>query len=390
MALRRQRLSQRRKAARYTGTGSAGVADTDVTLPMRPAEVQSEMWLSRTDFVNLRRSAVLAAGSAEAPGEAPGDEDAGREAGAGDAEQPAGVSPAADAPPQTSAGPPADRGAYPGLGISAEVHPAPIGPVNPTVDITLAEPPQPTPSTVSTPPVLAAASGVAAASGAATSAASPEDPDSPGPPPAPEVLDLSSVTTIPLNVALADLPRRRLRAQHLERFAAAGVLAALLLGAAASAPLIMSEHRAEPPASAEGADGNPVPAAPPITPPKPDPGASHGGVQSHKDLPDASEAASAGTSAGTSSSTGANTSPGKLGTSRGSDLPAARTVRPVTGGTGRSAPPAEKPVPAQQRSDQIPPEVYPWYDMAAHSASDSSRAHFRPGPPPYPYDAPPQ
>ena len=391
MALKRQRLSQRRKAARYAGTGGTGNPDTDVTLPMRPAEVQSEMWLSRTDFTNLLRSAVLAAGSAEASRDA----DAGREEAGRDAAQPAGVSPAGpDAPTQPSTDPTADlgplpRGASPrgpsssapspSVGISDEVHSAPIRPVNPLVDITLAELPPPTRGEIPAPSVLAASSGVAAEAQAPS-----EGPDSSGPPLPPEVPDLSSVTTIPLNVALADLPRRRVRGQHLERFAAAGVLAALLLGAAASAPLIMSQHRAEPPAAAEGVAGNPAPAVPPITIPKPDPGSSHGGVQAHKDLPDDSEAAPAAASAG------ANTPAGKLTPSRGTDLPASRTMRPVTGGAGRSAPPAEKPVPAPQRSDRIPPEVYPWYEMAADSASDSSRAHFRPGPPAYPYDAPPQ
>jgi hypothetical protein len=390
MALKRQRLSQRRKAARYAGTGGTGNPDTDVTLPMRPAEVQSEMWLSRTDFTNLLRSAVLAAGPEDASGDASGDADAGREEAAPDAAQPAGVSPAgpdAPSPPSTEPtaelGPlprgPSPTGSSPSVGLSGEVHPAPTGPVNLSVDITLAELPPPTPSQMPAPSVLAASSGVAAEAQAPS-----QDPDSSGPPLPPEIPDLSSVTTIPLNVALADLPRRQLRAQHLERFAAAGVLAALLLGAAASAPLIMSQHRPEPPAAAEGVAGNPAPAGPPITIPKPDPGSSHGGVQAHKDLPDATEAAPAAASAG------ANTSAGKLTPSRGTDLPASRTMRPVTGGAGRSAPPAEKPVPAPQRSDRIPPEVYPWYEMAADSASNSSRAHFRPGPPAYPYDAPPQ
>jgi hypothetical protein len=396
MALRRQRLSQRRKAARYAGTRGTGNPDTDVTLPMRPAEVQSEMWLSRTDFTNLLRSAVLAAGSEEAARDA----GAGREEAARDPAQPAGVSPAGpDAPAQPSTDPTADLGSLPwapspsgpsssdpspGVGISAEVHPAPIRPVNPSVDVTLAELPPP-PCEIPAPSVLAASSGVAAASQAPSESQAPSgDPDSSRPALPPEVPDLSSVTTIPLNVALADLRRRRLRGQHLERFAAAGVLAALLLGAAASAPLIVSQHRAEPPAAAEGVAGNPAPAAPLITIPKPEPDSSHGGVQARKDLPDGDEAAPVAASAGT------NTSASKLAPSRGTDPPASRTVRPVPGGSGRSATPAEKPVPAPQRSDRIPPEVYPWYDMAAHSASDSSRAHFRPGPPPYPYDASPQ
>ncbi|MGH7658859.1 MAG: hypothetical protein ACREL6_11555, partial [Gemmatimonadales bacterium] len=62
------------------------------------------------------------------------------------------------------------------------------------------------------------------------------------------VPDLSSVTTIPLNLPLADVQLRRAGSRRFKRFAAAGVLA--LVGAAASVPFMTSDNGPIPPAPA--------------------------------------------------------------------------------------------------------------------------------------------
>ena len=84
-----------------------------------------------------------------------------------------------------------------------------------------------------------------------------------------DVADFSSVTTVPLNIPFTDVRRRPDRPPGFKRFAAAGVLA--LIGSAAYVSLLTPDNGLIPPATA----GNPAPAAPVAAIPAPDPGSSN-------------------------------------------------------------------------------------------------------------------
>jgi hypothetical protein len=71
-----------------------------------------------------------------------------------------------------------------------------------------------------------------------------------------DVSNLSSVTTIPLNLRLTDVQRRPDTSQRFQRFAAAGVLA--LVGSAASVSFLTSDNGPPPAATV----GNPAPSVP--------------------------------------------------------------------------------------------------------------------------------
>lgn len=173
-----------------------------------------------------------------------------------------------------------------------------------------------------------------------------------------DVPDLSSVTTIPLHLPLAEIQWRRARPQRFKRFAAAGVLA--LVGGAASVSLMVSHNGVMPPAA-----GNPA-RSPAAAIPAPDAGS--------------------GTSPRSNDFTGAPAAaPDKptdgLASSGATAVPTPKTTQ---GGnrTSRSGPPATMTTPSPPHTPAIPAEAYAWYEKAG--LSDQSRTRLRPQSPPRP------
>jgi transcriptional regulator with XRE-family HTH domain len=165
-----------------------------------------------------------------------------------------------------------------------------------------------------------------------------------------------SLTTIPLDVQPADGQRRRGRSRRFTRFAAAGVLA--LVGGAASVPLITSHSGSVAPAPA----GNPAPLAPVAASPAPDLGSS---------LPSEN---STGAPAVAPSHRADGPAP--------SVAPAVRAPQTIRS-TSRSRPPASMRTPPPPRA-AIPAEAYAaWSRMAALSANDRDSTRLRDEAPPH-------
>jgi hypothetical protein len=178
------------------------------------------------------------------------------------------------------------------------------------------------------------------------------------------VSNFSSVTTIPLKVAVADVQRRRARSRRFKRLAAASALA--LMGGIASMPFITSGSSRIPPATA----GNPAPAAPVVAIPAPEPGSND---NSHhvQDSTGASVAAP-------------NDPADGLTLSGQSAVSTPHSTQSPNRRTSRSKPPASMMAPPAPRPPAIPAEAYTWSGMDALSARDQSRAHLRPESPPHP------
>jgi hypothetical protein len=157
-----------------------------------------------------------------------------------------------------------------------------------------------------------------------------------------DVSDLSSVTTMPLNLRLTDVQRRPDRSQPFKRFAAAGLLA--LVGSAASMSLLTANNGPIPPATV----GNAAPAAPVAAIPAPDPSSSN-------------EFAGAPAAA-----------PNKAADASAASVPTPHPAR----STNRSKPAASKMTSPRPRTPAIPAEAYAWSQMAELSRSDQSRHAF--------------
>jgi hypothetical protein len=182
------------------------------------------------------------------------------------------------------------------------------------------------------------------------------------------VPDLSSVTTIPLNIPLANVQGRRASSKRVKRLTAAGILALAAAGGVASVPLITSHSGSRSPAVA----GNPMPAPPVVAVPAPDAG--------NNDSPRSNEPTGAVVAAPAAA-------PNKL--AEGSTLPGApaasppRTTRSENRSTGRSQPAASRMTPPP-RGPAIPPEAYEWYQTAAGRAGDQRWTPLHPEPAPSP------
>ncbi|MGH3962986.1 MAG: helix-turn-helix domain-containing protein [Pseudonocardiaceae bacterium] len=152
-----------------------------------------------------------------------------------------------------------------------------------------------------------------------------------------DVPDLSSVTTIPLNLPLADIQWRRAGSRRFKRFAAAGVLA--LVGAAASASFMTSGN-------------GPIPAAP-ETPmaaiPAPDPGSDN--TFPSQDSTGAPAAAQ-------------DTPADGLGPSGPAAVPTPQTTRSGDRTPSRSKPPAATKTPPPPPTPAIPAEADVWSRIA--------------------------
>lgn len=176
-----------------------------------------------------------------------------------------------------------------------------------------------------------------------------------------DVPDLSSVTTIPLHLPLAQVQWRRARPQRFTRFtrfAAAGVL--VLVGGMASVSLMTSHNGVIPPAA-----GNPA-RSPVAAIPGPDPGSSNS--PRSNDFTGAPAAA-----------------PDKpaddLAPSGATAVPTPKTTQSGNRAT-RSTPPGSMTTPVPPRPPAIPTEVYSWSEKAG--LSDQDRARLRPQSPPRP------
>ncbi|MDQ3764411.1 MAG: XRE family transcriptional regulator [Actinomycetota bacterium] len=176
-----------------------------------------------------------------------------------------------------------------------------------------------------------------------------------------DVPDLSSVSTIPLDIGTPYLQWRRARSRRVKRFAAAGFLA--LVGGAASVPLITSHSDPIPPA----ATGNAAPAAPVAAIPAPDPGSG--------------PLSQGSTGAPIAAPNKPADSPARSGAAT---VRTSHTTRSDHRSTSQSKPPASMRMPPPPRNPAIPAEAYMWSHEAASSAHDQSRAYLRPGPQPRP------
>lgn len=158
----------------------------------------------------------------------------------------------------------------------------------------------------------------------------------------PDIPDLSSVTTIPLNIPLANLQGRQARPRPFKRFAAAGIL--ILAAVAASMPFIASGNGPVTPAAAR----NPAPVAPVTAVPAPLPGSisQSTGVPAAAPIPPSSEPVQ----------------------------PAQAPAPQVT----RSKPPVARKAPPAAREPENAAEAYVWSQVEERLRGSDQRARLRP------------
>lgn len=345
-------LAELLKESQNAGTTRALSADTKVTIPALLPEVQSEALPGRAEFEDLIRPQVAETVEAlrralQSAGVSPEDLDAmllvGRPSrvplASAELSRPVDVDPEATiALDAALPGPPADID-----------HPADI-------DTTSAEvgPDTPVPTTVG-----------------ATGFAGSDVPE----PAQTEVPHRASLTD-PLDVEFADVWRRRARSRRFKRFAAAGVLALVLVGG--SVPFINSHSGPIPPAAA----GTSASATPVATLPTPDPSSGNS--------TDSTEAVDTAPAAEPNKPVGDPATPGTT------VVPAPRTTRVTTisrTATSRSKPPAAVTPPPRPRSPAVPAEAdararkavaYARSRKAALSPRDQHRTHLHPESPPRP------
>ncbi len=174
-----------------------------------------------------------------------------------------------------------------------------------------------------------------------------------------EVPQRPALAAIPLNVEPADVQRRRARSRRFNRLAVMGVLLVLAFaGGVASVPFITSHRGPIPPAAGK----TPAPAIPVAAVPAPDSGS--------------------GNSPRGGDSTGAVHPVPAAEPNKPADgpatVPASHTIRNAKRTTSRSKPPASTTRPALPRTPAIPAEAYAWSHPAGLSASDQRTPRFRP------------
>ncbi len=194
-----------------------------------------------------------------------------------------------------------------------------------------------------------------------------------------EVPHRPSRAIIPLDVESTDVQWRRARSQRFKRFAAAGILAAVFVGGVASVPFMTSHSGPIPPSDA-GKPGSPAPAAliPAPHVPAPHVPAPHAG---NNESPHQEE------STGTVHSAPAdalNEPAGNPAPPAAAAVPAPHTIRASSPKRTKSRPkaPASTATAPAPRTPAIPAEAYAWSEMAAASAGDHRKARIRPEAPP--------
>lgn len=186
-----------------------------------------------------------------------------------------------------------------------------------------------------------------------------------------EVPHRPSLITIPLDVEAADVQWRRARSRRFKRLTAAGILAVVFVGGAASVPFMTSHSGPIPPAGA----GNPVLPAPAVLIPAPYAGSGTDKSPHHEE------------STGTVHSAPADVldkPAGNPAPPAAAAVPAPRTIRASSPKriTSRPQSPASTTTPAAPRAPAIPAEAYAWSERAAASAGDHHKARLLPGSPP--------
>ncbi|MDQ4092682.1 MAG: helix-turn-helix domain-containing protein [Actinomycetota bacterium] len=186
-----------------------------------------------------------------------------------------------------------------------------------------------------------------------------------------EVLRRPFPTAIPLDVEPADARQRQATSRRFKRLAAAGILAFIFAGGAASVPFMTSRSGPIPPTGA-GNPLSPVPAAPVPAP--------NVGSDNDSSRPEGSTAAIDSAPAGAP-----GTPVGEPALPAAAAVPAPHTIRASNPQrtTSRPKSPASAGTRPAPRTPPIPAEAYAWSEMAAASASDH-RARIRPEVPPHP------
>jgi transcriptional regulator with XRE-family HTH domain len=178
-----------------------------------------------------------------------------------------------------------------------------------------------------------------------------------------EVPHRPSLTAIPLDVEPAHVQRSRARSRWFTWFAAAGVLAFVFTGGAASVLFITSPSGPILPT----ATGTPAPAAPVAAIRAPDPGNSNDNNLRSEDSTGAVHATPAG-------------APNKPTDGPAPPGAAAVAAPHTTRSDNRTNPPASMTTPALPRIPAIPAQAYAWSHTVALSASDQHRTRLRPNP----------
>jgi len=179
-----------------------------------------------------------------------------------------------------------------------------------------------------------------------------------------EVLRRPLLTAIPLHVGPGDVQRRRDTSRRFKRFAAAGILAVIFAGGAASVPFVASRSAPIPPAGA----GNP------LSPPPAAPNAGSGNPDVLTESPAGAIHAAPADAPGTP--VGGPAPPAAAVVPAPHKIRASNPKRP----TSRPKSPASAATPPAPRTPAIPAEAYAaWSEMAA-SASAPHRARIRPDP----------
>jgi transcriptional regulator with XRE-family HTH domain len=190
--------------------------------------------------------------------------------------------------------------------------------------------------------------------------------DGPEPATCTELLRRPYLTAIPLDVGPGDVQRRRATSRRFKRFAAAGILAAVFAGGAASVPFMASRSAPIPPTGA----GNP------LSPPPTAPDAGSGNV-----LTEGAASAIHPAPADVPSTPAGDPAPPAAAA-----VPAPQPIRASNPKrtTSRPESAASAATPPAPRTPAIPAEAYAaWSEMAA-SAGDHHRARIRPEAPTHP------
>jgi DNA-binding XRE family transcriptional regulator len=183
-----------------------------------------------------------------------------------------------------------------------------------------------------------------------------------------EVLRRPFLTAISLDVGPGDIQRRRATSRRFKRFAAAGTLAVIFAGGAASVPFMASRSAPIPPTGA----GNPL---------SPPPAAPHAGSGNRDVLAEGPAGAIHPAPADT-----LGTATGDPAPPAAAAVPAPHTIRASNPKrtTSRPKSPASAATPPAPRTAAIPAEAYAaWSEMAAR-ASDHHRTRIRPEARPHP------
>jgi hypothetical protein len=180
-----------------------------------------------------------------------------------------------------------------------------------------------------------------------------------------EVLRRSFLPIIPLDMEPAGAQQRQATSRRFKRFAAAGILAVIFAGGAASVPAMTSRSDSIPPAGA----GNPISPGPAAPIPAPHAGSGNSpGPEGSSGTINSAPADAPGTPAD------------DLAPPAAAAVPAPHTVQASNPKqtTSRPKSPASAATPPALRTPAIPAEAQAWSEMVEASANDYRKAYSRP------------